>query len=81
MQEVKRVSMADFANMLLYGVPAKDIPMPGDIVEEEEPDEDEEGDEQDDTCWLCRGTGIGQHGDPDTAKCILCHGSGVNKHE
>jgi hypothetical protein len=55
--------------------------MPGDIVEDEVPDEDEEGDEQDDTCWPCRGTGIGMFGDPDTSRCHWCHGSGVMRHK
>lgn len=36
---------------------------------------------EDDTCELCRGTGIGQHGDPDTSKCHRCGGSGVRRED
>jgi len=28
------------------------------------------------TCWLCLGTGIGQHGDINTSRCPVCHGTG-----
>ena len=34
---------------------------------------------EDDACWTCRGTGIGQFGDPDTSKCGACGGSGVRR--
>ena len=32
--------------------------------------------DEDDTCTLCRGTGIGQYGDPNTSRCTRCHGTG-----
>ena len=32
--------------------------------------------DDDSTCALCEGTGIGQHGDPDTSKCSQCQGRG-----
>lgn len=34
-------------------------------------------DDEDNTCSLCQGTGIGQYGDPDTSRCSDCGGSGV----
>lgn len=39
----------------------------------------DETNELDDDCRLCRGTGIGQFGDPATSRCQSCGGSGVQK--
>lgn len=42
---------------------------------------EDEGDDQDDTCRTCDGTGIGRYGDPDTSRCSSCGGSGVTQGE
>jgi hypothetical protein len=33
-------------------------------------------DEEERTCYSCRGTGIPQHGPPDVGRCSTCGGSG-----
>jgi hypothetical protein len=37
--------------------------------------------EEDDTCSVCDGSGIGQQGDPETSSYPACHGSGSVKNE
>ena len=32
-------------------------------------------------CYLCKGTGIGQHGPPDTSICTSCGGKGYIMHQ
>ena len=39
---------------------------------------DDDEDDSDDYCTLCKGTGIGQHGDPNTSRCRVCHGTGIS---
>jgi DnaJ-class molecular chaperone len=50
-----------------------------DASEEEfdfEEEELEAGDDDDNSCWTCRGTGEGMY---DGARCSSCRGSGVNR--
>ncbi len=42
-------------------------------------EECDEEPEDDSTCTLCMGTGIGQHGDPSTSRCSSCGGRGFHQ--
>lgn len=42
---------------------------------------EEDDDHEPLACYLCTGTGIGQHGDPDTSVCYACKGRGYVKND